>query len=209
MVYSVDLLVFALFLMSVGFISLTGVLMPGPVFAAAVVKGAEDKHAGAWIALGHVLVEVPLIAAIAAGLYFVFTNYLVRVGIGLIGGSLLLYMGIRMFQIRNNEEVVKQAFPMHPVIAGLITTVTNPYFILWWVAVGASLIIFALGFGIAGILAFTVVHESCDLGWYYLVSYTTYRSKRFWTKKVHACVFGAFGILLAVFGVYFMLAFWV
>lgn len=203
-----DLLVFALFLLSVGFISLTGVLMPGPVFAAAVVKGAEDKHAGAWIALGHIVVEVPLIAVIAAGLYFVFTNYLVKVGIGLIGGSLLLYMGIRMYQIRNKEEVVKQAFPMHPMIAGLITTVTNPYFIIWWATVGASLIILALGFGVAGILAFIVVHESCDLGWYYLVSYATHRSRRLWTKRVHAYVFGSFGVLLAVFGIYFMLAFW-
>ena len=42
------------FLIMVGFISLSGVLMPGPVFAAAVVKGAENKHAGAWIALGAV-----------------------------------------------------------------------------------------------------------------------------------------------------------
>jgi threonine/homoserine/homoserine lactone efflux protein len=182
--------------------------MPGPVFAAAVVKGAKDRHAGAWISLGHVLVEVPLIVAIAAGLYFVLSNYAVKVGIGVVGGLLLLYMGVRMFQMRNDEEVVERAFPMHPVIAGVITTATNPYFILWWATVGASFIIMALGFGIAGILAFIIIHESCDLGWYYFVSYATNRSKTFWTKRTHSYVFGAFGVLLAAFGVYFMLAFW-
>jgi threonine/homoserine/homoserine lactone efflux protein len=203
-----DPVAFALFLLSVGLISLSGVLMPGPVFAAAVVKGAENRHAGAWIALGHMIVEIPLIIAIAAGLNYVFNNILVKAGIGIFGGALLLYMGIRMFQMRKDKEIAKQAFPMHPLVAGIITTITNPYVLLWWATVGASLILIALGYGVIGMLAFIAVHESCDLGWDYLVAYTTYRSKKLWTKKTHALVFGLFGALLAAFGVYFMLAFW-
>lgn len=195
------------FLLAVGFVSLTGVLMPGPVFAAAIVKGAERKNAGAWIALGHILIEVPLILAIAAGFHYFFTYYWVKAVIGLAGGSILFYIGIRMFQMKSKEDVIKKAFPMHPMLAGITTTVGNPYFILWWATVGASFIILALKFGIIGIFSFLIVHESCDLGWDYLVSYSVFKSKRIWTNKVRTYIFGGCGIFLAVFGIYFILAF--
>ena len=196
------------FLGTVGLISLSGVLMPGPVFAAAIVKGAERKHAGAWIALGHLVVEVPLIAAIAAGLYYFFRNDWVKIGIGVVGGALLLYMGARMFQMRNDEEIVKKAFPAHPMVAGILTTATNQYFILWWATVGAALILTGLTFGVIGIVAMAVVHESCDFGWDYFVSYSAFVSRKLWTKNIRAYVFGICGLILVAFGIYFILAFW-
>lgn len=197
-----------IFLLIVGFISLTGVLMPGPVFAAAVAKGTEHRHAGALVATGHVIVEVPLILAIAAGFSYIFGNIWVRVIIGIAGGALLLFMGYRMFMMRGEQEVVERSFPKNPIIAGIITSATNPYFILWWATIGASLIILALGFGLLGILLFIIVHESCDLGWDWLVSYSVNKSKKLWTEKVHAYVFGVCGIFLIILGIYFLFAFW-
>ena len=208
MKHTMDMIVLSLFLLSVGIISLSGVLMPGPVFAAAVVKGAENKHAGAWIALGHSMIEVPLIIAVILGLDFIIKEFWVRTIIGITGGSLLLYMGIRMFQMRNHEEIIKKAFPIHPFIAGIITTITNPYVFLWWATIGASLIIIAIGFGIIGIISFILIHESCDLIWDYSVSYMTFKSKKLWTEKTHKYIFGIFGIVLIIFGVYFIFAFW-
>lgn len=183
--------------------------MPGPVFTAAVVKGAESKHAGAWIALGHLLVEIPLILLIAAGFYFVFTYQWVQIGIGMIGGAILLYMGFRMIQIRGEVDVVEKAFPTHPMVAGIMTTASNPYFIFWWATIGAALIIQSIEFGLLGIILFTIVHESCDLGWDYFVSYSVHESKRFWTKRVYTYVFGGCGVLLVVFGVFFMVGIWI
>jgi len=197
-----------IFLLTVGFISLSGVLMPGPVFAASIIKGVEKKHAGAWIALGHFTVEVPLILCIIAGFYYVFTNQWVKAVIGLFGGLLLIFLGIRMIQMRRKKEAIKTAFPYHPFVAGVITTISNPYFILWWATVGASLIIWALAFGLIGIVGFIVVHECCDLGWDYFVAYTSFKSRNLWTEKRKAYIFGICGLLLVVFGVYFMLVFW-
>ena len=197
-----------IYLLTIGFISLSGVLMPGPVFAASIIKGAERKHAGAWIALGHLSVEIPLILCIIAGLYYVFMNQWVKAGIGLVGGLFLIFLGIRMIQKRQDKESVKTAFPYHPFIAGIITTISNPYFILWWATVGASLIILGLNFGLIGIVGLIVVHESCDLGWGYLVAYASYKSRNLWTDKRKAYILSICGLLLVVFGVYFMLAFW-
>ena len=97
---------------------------------------------------------------------------------------------------------------MHPVLAGLITTATNPYFIIWWATIGTSLIIIALGFGVLGVVALVLVHESCDLGWYYFVGYASHSSRRLWTERTQGYVFGAFGIVLIFFGIYFIMAFW-
>ncbi len=54
---------FYLFLGSVILISLSGVLMPGPLFAVTLKKASKSKVAGALIAVGHGIVEFPLMFA--------------------------------------------------------------------------------------------------------------------------------------------------
>jgi len=51
---------FYVFLASVVFISLSGVLLPGPLFAVTIEKATKSKTAGALIAFGHGIVEFPL-----------------------------------------------------------------------------------------------------------------------------------------------------
>jgi threonine/homoserine/homoserine lactone efflux protein len=51
---------FYLFLSSVVLISMSGVLMPGPLFAVTIEKASKHKTAGVLIALGHGVVEFRL-----------------------------------------------------------------------------------------------------------------------------------------------------
>ena len=53
-----------LFLFQVVLISMSGVMQPGPVTAATVSIGAENKYAGLLIAVGHGIVEFPLMILI-------------------------------------------------------------------------------------------------------------------------------------------------
>ena len=191
-------------------ISLSGVMMPGPVFAAAIAKGYEDKRAGIRIALGHGLVEFPLMALIILSLGYVFKDDMVKIGIGLVGGALLIFLGgsmLRSVRASRISEVAepKRMFPYGPFAAGAITTSANPYFFLWWATAGALLIITAQEFGAIVVVIFAVVHWSCDLGWYYLTTYTVFKTKHLWTPTVHDVVFGVCGVLMVVFGVYFMI----
>jgi len=84
---------FGMFLASVMFISLSGVLLPGPLFAVTIEKAAKRKTAGALIALGHGVVEFPLMFLI----FFVLSEFevptFVQVAIGLVGGATLMLMG--------------------------------------------------------------------------------------------------------------------
>jgi threonine/homoserine/homoserine lactone efflux protein len=153
-------------------------------------------------------VEIPLIIALAIGLSFVFNNIWVKLIIGFAGGGILLYIGYQMIRMRGELDVVKKTFPTHPMVAGILTTISNPYFILWWATVGAKLTLDAVGFGVIGIFLFIIVHELCDLGWDWFVSYSVFKSKKFWTKNVHIYIFGICGLLILILGGYFVLAFW-
>jgi hypothetical protein len=92
-----------LFLISVVFISLSGVMMPGPVFAVTVIKGYRSKKAGVLIALGHGIVEFPLIFLLYFGLSGFFASTVVQKVIGIVGGSMLVYMGFQTFKTRKKE----------------------------------------------------------------------------------------------------------
>jgi len=60
-------LLLSAFLLEAVLISLSGVIAPGPVTAVTVGKGTKSPHAGAIIALGHGVVEIPLVILILYG----------------------------------------------------------------------------------------------------------------------------------------------
>ncbi|UCE73934.1 MAG: LysE family transporter [Methanomassiliicoccales archaeon] len=194
------------FYLLTAFISLSGVMMPGPVFAGTVAKGYKDKNAGMQIALGHGLVEFPLIGLIGLGLGSFFENQGVRLAIGVIGGAVLIYIGYNMVRMRKETDETEKYLPYHPIIVGVITTVSNPYFFLWWATVGLFLIVFALGFGLLALVVFAVVHWLCDFIWDYFVSFTVFKSKRLWSEKGHNIVFGICGAIMVIFGVWFIIS---
>ena len=55
------------FLAEAVFISLSGVLAPGPLSASTVAHGNRSPHAGAVVAMGHGIVEFPLMAILVFG----------------------------------------------------------------------------------------------------------------------------------------------
>lgn len=200
---STSLLGFYLF---TAFISLSGVMMPGPVFAGTVAKGYKDKNAGMQIAFGHGIVEFPLIAFIGLGFGSFFEDQGVMIVIGLVGGAVLVYIGYNMMRMRKEIDKTEKYLPYHPIIVGVITTITNPYFFLWWATVGLFLIAYALGFGLLAFVGFAVLHWSCDFLWDYFVSFTVFKSKKFWSEKGHNILFGICGAIMIIFGVWFIIS---
>ncbi len=192
------------FLAVVVLISMSGVMMPGPVFAVTVAKGHKNWNSGFFIALGHAIIETPLIILIYVGFAKFFTSNIIKIIISLGGGLMLIYMGIEMFKVREKIEKGEADLSYGSVAAGIITTTVNPYFFLWWATIGAALIIKASIFGLIGIILFTVTHLSCDFVWDLIVSSTVYKSKRFWNQKIHEIVFGGCSLILLIFGLWFV-----
>lgn len=197
---------FYLFLASVVFISLSGVMMPGPVFAVTVAKGYKSKAAGVLIALGHGAVEFPLILLLYFGLSRFFVSTLVQKIIGVVGGAVLIYMGFQTFKTRKEARAETGHSEHASFVAGLVATSANPYFFIWWASVGAALIWNAYIFGALGLLVFAIVHWLCDLAWYTFVSVTVFKSRRLWNEKVFTIVFLFCFAVLVVFGFWFIIS---
>lgn len=194
------------FLVTAATVSLSGVIMPGPVFAATVARGYESKNAGILIALGHGVVEFPLMFLVYLGFaQFVSAGITMKI-IGIAGGTVLIYMGVQIFRARRGRSE-EEMNPRHgSLIAGITTTAANPYFFLWWATVGLALITQSREFGLLGFLLFVPVHWFCDLSWYLLVSRTVFRSRRFWTERVRRGVFIVCGFIMIGFGIWFLLS---
>jgi len=187
-------------------ISLSGVMMPGPVFAVTVGKGYKSPIAGIGIALGHGIIEFPLMFLMYFGLMEFFKLPTFKSVIGLLGGLTLIYMGIGTIRswsasVRGNRNLTYDS-----ISAGALTTGSNPYFFLWWATIGAALIMKSSSFGLAGFILLATVHWLCDLGWYLLVSLAIYRAHRLWGEKLQKILSGACGIILLSFGVWFILS---
>lgn len=199
---------FLLFLFSVVFTSLSGVMVPGPVFAVTVAHGYKNKIAGALIALGHGAIEFPLMFLIYFGFAAFFTESSAHKIIGFVGGLILIYMGFQTFkaQKKANSENEVSGGGHSSFMSGIFTTVTNPYFFLWWATIGAALITNSSTFGFLGFFLLAITHWSCDLAWDTLVSYTVFKSRHFWTAKVRKIVFGFCFIVLVGFGVWFIIS---
>jgi threonine/homoserine/homoserine lactone efflux protein len=192
-------------LIAVG-ISLTGVMLPGPMTAATIAKGYSDKHAGAWIAAGHAVIEIPLIAVIYFGFgHFISSPQVTKV-IYLVGGLMLLYLGFRMFRATHEAPGAVSGLPASSLVTGIVVTGTNPAFYIWWATAGAVLVTGAAKFGLVGIILFTLVHLPCDFAWSEFLSVGTFESRRWWTQKIQRIVFSVCACILAGFGVWFCLS---
>jgi threonine/homoserine/homoserine lactone efflux protein len=181
------------FLVQVVVISLSGVLAPGPVTTQSIVLGAKNRFAGSLIAVGHGIVEFPLIILITFGAAGIFQHKTARIVIGLAGGAMLLFMAYGIY--KNAKDPDKQAGKIvagRPVIAGIILSAGNPFFLVWWATVGLALALQAKGLGIWAFAAFAIVHWLCDLIWYQTLSWTSFKgaallSERNWKSILSGC----------------------
>jgi threonine/homoserine/homoserine lactone efflux protein len=169
-----------LFLIQAVAISLSGVMMPGVVTAATLAAGMRSKHAGALVAVGHGIVELPLIVVIVAGVGAVFEMPGVQIGIGLAGGAFMILIGGMMAMgARRPTQVEAAAKAVRgPILTGVILSAGNPMFLLWWATVGLALATQAYGLGILAFVLFAAVHWLCDLIWLEALSQASFRGTR-------------------------------
>jgi len=193
-------------LLSVVVISLSGVMMPGPMFAMTLAKSYKSPRAGLQIALGHAVIEVPLILLIYFGFARFFENSLVQLVLSIAGGSMIIWLGISMFRARLEVAQKGKDLPYNAFVAGIITSGLNPFFLLWWATIGSMLVMRFLAFGTTGLILFIVVHWLCDLGWLSFVSNLVYRTHSLWKKRVHEGIFIGCSMLLIGFGSWFMIS---
>lgn len=182
------------FISTILFISLSGALMPGPVFATAIVEGRKNKYSGLQIAMGHAIVEVPLMIALFIFGKIEMSNTL-KATIGIAGGITLFYFAFSVLRETRDR-------PLKGLIAGIALSSLNPYFIVWWLTIGFSLAIQATYFGFLGLTILILFHESVDFIWYGFISFASNKGMRI--KTLEKAIITLSFLIMFFFGIFFI-----
>jgi threonine/homoserine/homoserine lactone efflux protein len=194
-----------LFLVQAAVISLSGVMAPGPVTAATIAAGVRWRHSGALIAIGHGLLEFPLMFLILAGIGKILESNRVQIAIGLTGGFVLCWMAVGLFRTSphlNGETAVSDM--QNPVWTGFILSATNPYFFIWWATVGLALAKNAIILGIPAFVMFTIVHWVCDLIWLEVLSFTSHKGSQLLSQRNQRIILAGCSVVMLLFGLIFV-----
>jgi threonine/homoserine/homoserine lactone efflux protein len=194
-----------LFLAQVFIISITGALQPGPVTATAITMGTRNRWAGTLMAIGHGIIEFPLMVIIVLGVGMYFKMPKVQIAIGLAGGVFLVLMGIQsLVGLKAEAEVEPKSLDSKPVLAGIILSAGNPYFLLWWATVGLALATQATKWGIWAFVLFALTHWSVDLIWLQILSWASFKGSTLLGQRGLRVVLVFCSAALLGFGLYFI-----
>ena len=194
-----------IFLATVVVISLSGVMAPGPVTAAAIAMGARSRYAGPFIAIGHGIVEFPLMILIVLGMDKILKSTITQIIIGLAGGTFLLIMAIQMLcSLRGSKNPEANMTKSRPIVAGIVLSGGNPYFLVWWATVGLALAITAKGLGIWAFALFAIIHWLCDFFWLSALSWASYKGTALLGPAIQRVVLLICSIALFGFGIFFI-----
>lgn len=158
-------------------VGLSGALAPGPTLLA-TFSGAvrHGPLVGGRVAAGHPLVEGVLAVALVLGVAPLVLSH--RAGIAVVGGT---------------EHV-------GPFLAGVLTSVANPYFWLWWATLGGALLAGALASSQADAVLFLAGHGTADLAWLLLVGAAVARGSAFLPDRAYRLLLGGCGIAMVALG---------
>jgi threonine/homoserine/homoserine lactone efflux protein len=188
-------------------ISASGVMLPGPLFAANVMYGLrEGKISGIKMAIGHTIVEFPLILLLGVGFFSIESIPEIRTAITILGAAGLF--GFAVLQIRT---VTKQKFNLEtrsgqgPFVAGILLSALNPFFIIWWLTIGLVLISASIqNFGIIGIVILFLFHIWMDYAWLFTIAAFSSKAKNYLSKRNFKIIIIGLSIVLIYFGVDFL-----
>jgi threonine/homoserine/homoserine lactone efflux protein len=194
-------------------LALSGALMPGPLLTITIAESARRGFsAGPLLMAGHAMLEFLLVLAIVKGLGPYLRAPIVMGIIAFIGGAVLIWMGTDMIRTAGNRSLKEKASDTstsrmpHPFLIGILASLSNPYWTIWWVTIGVAYLMAAIKFGYAGVIVFFLGHISADFVWYCMVAYGISRGKTFFKDKSYQIMIRVCGVFLVGFGAWFLLS---
>lgn len=194
-------------------IGYSGAMMPGSLLTYTIDKSIKSgAKAGLLISLGHCILELILVILIFLGAGKYLQTPIAQLVIGLIGGIVLIFFGTNMirdiFLNRINIDLKNKSNSKNGnmVISGALISASNPYFPIWWAAIGLGLITNAYNlFGLFGVVLFYLGHITSDLSWYGFVSALISKTRNFINLKIYKIIITFLGFCLIGFGTSFIL----
>tara|TARA_Y100000590_G_scaffold441532_1_gene568390 strand:+ start:113 stop:727 length:615 start_codon:yes stop_codon:yes gene_type:complete len=189
-------------------ISASGVMSPGPLFTANILYGLkEGKIAGLKIAMGHTVVELPLIIFLGLGTVSLETFPEYRILITVIGAiGLFVFAGLQIKSIFKKDFGNQPNSNKNSFLAGIFLSALNPFFIIWWLTIGIILITESISlWGFSGIIILFVFHIWMDYVWLFTVAGFASKAKNVLSNNNYKILIIGLSALLVYFGIQFLL----
>lgn len=193
-------------------VGLSGALVPGPMLTITISDSIKKGFkAGPLIILGHFITELAIMIIILAGLGWIIGSKTAIFLIGTVGGLILIFMGYTISRqdktlsnIKNNDY---KAHKYGSIMGGIITSLSNPFFYIWWATIGCAFMFKGIELaGFIGLLGFIIGHWSADLSWFSIVSFFSSRGSKIMNDKTYKSVMLVCGVFLVLLGIYFILS---
>jgi len=172
-----------LFFLSFG-VGFSGAMMPGPLLAVDIAETPRHGwQTGPIISIGHALAEIAVVVALASGFVALAENEGLARVISVVGGGALIVMGLMMGYDALKQRVIYEAEKggrrsQHRLAGkGIVATLSNPYWFVWWATTGLAFVVKSLKFGVIGPVVFYFGHIMSDFVWYTVVSVLLWRGK--------------------------------
>lgn len=194
-------------------VALSGAVTPGPMLTMTVRKVYREGFlAGPLLVVGHSLLEALMVLVLMAGLRPLLVNKYTVFLVSLAGGVFLLWMAWPMLK-ETMEELsfegkAAASRELPTLFTGILVSLSNPYWFIWWISIGAALLYSSNRLGFGGLVSFFSGHISGDFAWYGLVSLLVFKGKDFLHSRFYFYLLKACGVFLVLFGFsFFYLAF--
>jgi threonine/homoserine/homoserine lactone efflux protein len=189
-------------------ISASGVMSPGPLFAANITYGLrEGVKSGIKIAIGHSIVELPLVILLGIGVFSleIFPEF--RTIISIFGAiTLFVFAGIQIKTILKKNKNISVKPKQGPIVTGIVLSALNPFFIVWWLTIGFKLISDAmLIWAFAGILIVFVFHIWMDFAWLGITAFLASKSRKIISNRNYKIMILVLSLTLIYFGITFLM----
>ena len=193
---------------------IAAVVSPGPV-STAIVSQAPRRgwQVGPLVATGHSMMELIIISLVGFGLATIMSQPSIQIGISLLGGVLLIWMGGSMVVSAGRGQAripgvaanVEALTSRQLIRLGILTTLSNPFWYAWWVTAVPGYLNQLGAVTPLGIGAFYFGHISADYAWDTFLSGVLSSGRRWITNRVYQWLIGLCGLYLAYVGVGFLI----
>jgi threonine/homoserine/homoserine lactone efflux protein len=197
------------------FLALSGAMMPGPLLTATIGESVKrGAKAGPLIMSGHALLEGVLVVALMLGLGPLLRRELFFVAVSFAGAAILAWMAVGMLRSVSSLEIdwggrsiettgVKTSGGGNVVASGVLLSIANPYWVVWWATIGLTFLTRCSEAGILGILFFFFGHQAADFAWYSVVSTAVGKGRRFFSTRIYRGIIAVSAVVLLGFAIYF------
>ena len=195
-------------------VSTSGVFSPGPLFFVNLFYGSKyGSIMGLKIAVGHTLVEFPLLVLLFYGIskfssMSISDSDILKI-IGIVGGVFMIFFSfiqvyplIKNKSLETNNQNSRYAIK-NAILVGMIFTGLNPFFLVWWSTIGLKLVSDSVNnFGyLSGIFLLFFSHIWMDYFWLWITSFMSSKGRSIIKQKFYRILLLSFSTIIGIFGV--------